>query len=68
MDRLSNLVQSNSDISAIFVNSGTLKKSTVQVLQENFQRPILDRYKIVMQILKTHATSKHAKLQVSLSI
>lgn len=64
MDRITGIVQGNSDITAIFINSGSLKKATVQVLQENFHRPILDRYKVIMQILKTHATSKHAKLQV----
>ncbi|XP_066258973.1 putative GTP-binding protein 6 [Euwallacea similis] len=67
MDRIRDIVQESPDITAIFINSGFLKKSTVQILQENFRRPILDRYKIVMQILKTHASSKHAKLQVALA-
>lgn len=67
MNKIKSLVQSSSNISAIFINSNALKKVTVQILQDNFQRPILDRYKIVMQILKAHATSKHAKLQVALA-
>ncbi|XP_066158688.1 putative GTP-binding protein 6 [Euwallacea fornicatus] len=67
MDRIQDIIQESPDITAIFINSGALKKSTVQILQENFKRPVLDRYKIVMQILKAHATSKHAKLQVALA-
>ncbi|ERL94771.1 hypothetical protein D910_12045 [Dendroctonus ponderosae] len=67
MDRIKKLVQNNSDITAIFVNSSSINKSTTGILQGNFNRPILDRYKVVMQILKAHATSKHAKLQVALA-
>ncbi|XP_050314283.1 putative GTP-binding protein 6 [Anthonomus grandis grandis] len=67
MEKIRNMVLKRNDISAIFINSGTLKKATVEILQENFQRPVLDKYKIVMQILKEHATSKHAKLQVALA-
>lgn len=67
MDRLKTLIQDNSDVTAIFVNSSTINRSTTGILQENFNRPILDRYKVVMQILKAHATSKHAKLQVALA-
>ncbi|CAG9764221.1 unnamed protein product [Ceutorhynchus assimilis] len=67
MEKIRNLVQKNSNFSAIFINSGSLKKVTINILQENFQRPIFDRYNIVMQILKAHATSKHAKLQVALA-
>lgn len=49
------------------MNVGNLRNIQVGLLQENLGRPILDRYQIVMQILKLHATSKHAKLQVALA-
>ncbi|KAL1493394.1 hypothetical protein ABEB36_011455 [Hypothenemus hampei] len=67
MEKIRQLVQKSNDVTAIFINSGVLNKGTVIILQDNFHRPILDRYKIVMQILKTNARSKHAKLQVALA-
>ncbi|XP_060537136.1 putative GTP-binding protein 6 isoform X2 [Cylas formicarius] len=66
LDRIKALVES-STISAIFVNVIHLKKVTITILQEYFRKPVLDRYNIVMQILKNHATSKYAKLQVALA-
>lgn len=67
MERLSSLVQSNRSITSVFVNVGNLTPAQMSTFQENFGRTIFDRYKIVMQILRTHATSKYAKLQVSLA-
>ncbi|XP_030746792.1 putative GTP-binding protein 6 isoform X2 [Sitophilus oryzae] len=67
MERIKQVVIQRPEISAIFINSSSLKKATTVILQENFKRAIMDRYKIVMKILKTHAISKHAKLQVSLA-
>ncbi|CAH0562711.1 unnamed protein product [Brassicogethes aeneus] len=66
MDKLTNLVNTT-HISAIFINVSNLKRIQTGLLQENFKKPIFDRYQIVMQILKLHATSKHAKLQVALA-
>lgn len=67
MDKLRKIIHNNENVTAIFINTSNLKKITMSLLQENFGLPILDRYKIVMQILKTHAVSKHAKLQVALA-
>lgn len=67
MDKLQKIIHNNKNITAIFINTSNLKKITTTLLQENLGLPILDRYKIVMQILKTHAISKHAKLQVALA-
>ncbi|XP_056646817.1 putative GTP-binding protein 6 [Diorhabda sublineata] len=67
MEKLSSIIVSNPEISAVFINASNLKRVTSDILQENFRIPILDRYKIVMQILKMHATSKYAKLQVALA-
>nr|XP_023025693.1 putative GTP-binding protein 6 [Leptinotarsa decemlineata] len=67
METLTKIFQANPQITAVFINTGHLKKVTNIILQEKFGLPILDRYKIVMQILKLHAVSKHAKLQVALA-
>lgn len=67
MDKIKEIVDNNPNISAIFINSSLLKKPTALILQENFRKPIFDRYKIVMKILKKHANTKHSKLQVSLA-
>lgn len=67
MEKLAQMIKRNSNITAIFINHSNLKKLTTGILQDNFEKPILDRYKIVIQILKMHAISKHAKLQVALA-
>lgn len=46
---------------------GTLKSVQREELEQIFQVPVYDRYNIVMLILKRHAISKHAKLQVALA-
>ncbi|XP_063929181.1 putative GTP-binding protein 6 [Zophobas morio] len=67
LEKLRQLIRGNAGVNAIFINVGTLKKSQLLNLEKEFGVPILDRYKIVMQILKLHAVSKHAKLQVALA-
>lgn len=51
----------------MFINKGTLKSAQKEELEHIFQVPVYDRYNIVMLILKRHAISKHAKLQVALA-
>ncbi|XP_972507.3 putative GTP-binding protein 6 [Tribolium castaneum] len=67
LDKLRQIIRKNSTINAVFVNLGTLKKAQIVSLEREFGVPILDRYKVVMYILKLHAVSKHAKLQVALA-
>lgn len=67
MEKLCQLISQNRRITAVFVNYSNLKKVTNGILQQNFHLPVLDRYRIVIQILKMHAISKHAKLQVALA-
>lgn len=67
MGKLGQLISQNRRITAVFINHSNLKKVTTSILQENFHLPVLDRYRIVIQILKMHAISKHAKLQVALA-
>lgn len=67
MEKLRKTIRHNSNISTVFINRGRLKKDQMRNLEREFGVPILDRYRIVMQILKLHAVSKHAKLQVALA-
>lgn len=52
-------------ISAVFVSKGTLTRQQKVNLENEFGVPVLDRYSVVIQILRLHATSAEAKLQVS---
>lgn len=52
-------------ISAVFVSKGTLSRVQKVMLESEFGLPVLDRYSVVIQILRLHATSAEAKLQVS---
>lgn len=67
MEKLQKTIRHNNNISAVIINRGSLKKVQMQSLEKEFGVPILDRYGIVMHILKLHAVSKHAKLQVALA-
>ncbi|KAF2883004.1 hypothetical protein ILUMI_23142 [Ignelater luminosus] len=67
LEKLRNQIRGNPSITAVFINIGTLKNMQLKELEMEFGVPILDRYKIVMQILRLHAISTHAKLQVALA-
>lgn len=67
MVKLVQMIRENSRITAVFINHSNLKNVTASILQENFGVKIFDRYRIVIQILKMNAISKHAKLQVALA-
>lgn len=67
LEKLRNQIKSNPSITAVFINIGTLKNMQLKELEMVFGLPILDRYKIVIQILRMHAISTHAKLQVALA-
>lgn len=67
LEKLRQIIRKNSRINIVFINLGRLKKSQILSLEKEFGVPILDRYKVVMFILKLHAVSKHAKLQVALA-
>lgn len=67
LESLKRQIRSDPNITAIFINMGRLKSAQLSELQLQFKVPIFDRYAIVMQILKQHAVSTHAKLQVSLA-
>lgn len=67
LEKLKTTVHSDPRITSIFINMSTLKNMQLEELQRIFRVPIFDRYKIVMEILRLHAISKHAKLQVALA-
>ncbi|EDV92832.1 putative GTP-binding protein 6 [Drosophila grimshawi] len=54
-------------ISCVFVSKGTLSFAQKQFLESEFQLPVLDRYSVVIQILRLHATTAEARLQVAMA-
>lgn len=67
LENLKQQIRCNRAITTVFINVGTLKNIQITELENSFNVTILDRYKVVMQILRQHAISKHAKLQVALA-
>ncbi|GLV46314.1 uncharacterized protein CBL_13195 [Carabus blaptoides fortunei] len=65
--KLKEQTRHHSDSTAIFLNMSKLRTAQIIELENIFQLLILDRYKVIMHILRAHATSTHAKLQVSLA-
>lgn len=57
----------DSKISAVFVSKGMLSRQQKLTLEMVFGMPVLDRYSVVIQILRLHAISAEAKLQVGLN-
>lgn len=54
-------------VSAVFVSTYKLRSKQRSIMEEALQKPILDRYNIVLQIFKRHARTKEAKVQVQLA-
>lgn len=54
-------------ITCMFVSKGMLTNQQKSNLEEHFNIPVMDRYSIVIQILRLHATTTEAKLQVALA-
>lgn len=52
-------------ISCVFVSKSVLTRAQKKRLEELFGLPVLDRFSVVIQILRLHATSREAKLQVA---
>ncbi|XP_066583417.1 putative GTP-binding protein 6 isoform X2 [Prorops nasuta] len=52
---------------AIFVSTNILKHVQIYELHKIFDLPIYDRYNIVLEIFRIHASSAEAKLQVALA-
>ncbi|XP_049283756.1 putative GTP-binding protein 6 [Anopheles funestus] len=71
LEELKNIIQtrqeSGTPLSCVFISKGTLTYSQKQTLEQTFRLPVMDRYSVVVQILRLHAVSMEAKLQVALA-
>uniref|UniRef100_A0A182VQI4 Hflx-type G domain-containing protein n=1 Tax=Anopheles minimus TaxID=112268 RepID=A0A182VQI4_9DIPT len=71
LDELKNIIQtrqeSGTPLTCVFISKGTLTYSQKQTLEQAFRLPVMDRYSVVVQILRLHAVSMEAKLQVALA-
>ncbi|XP_067646314.1 putative GTP-binding protein 6 [Eurosta solidaginis] len=59
--------KSKQTITCIFISKSTLSFGQKRFLEDTFKLPILDRYSVVIQILRLHATSAEARLQVAMA-
>jgi 50S ribosomal subunit-associated GTPase HflX len=55
------------EITCIFVSLGTMKFVQKMSLSKFFGIPVMDRYSVVVQILRMHAVTNEARLQVALA-
>jgi GTP-binding protein HflX len=71
LEELRTLIQQSHDsgrhITSVFISKGMLSYMQKASLEESFNLPVMDRYSIVIQILRLHATSSESKLQVALA-
>ncbi|XP_030373667.1 putative GTP-binding protein 6 [Scaptodrosophila lebanonensis] len=54
-------------LSCLFISKGTLSFAQKRFLESEFQLPVMDRYSVVIQILRLHATSAESRLQVAMA-
>ncbi|XP_039440005.1 putative GTP-binding protein 6 [Culex pipiens pallens] len=64
---LRNLQSAGKSVTCVFISKGTLTFSQKQLLEQHFKIPVMDRYSVVIQILRLHAISTEAKLQVAMA-
>lgn len=64
---LRNLQSSGKLVTCVFISKGTLTFGQKQLLEQHFKLPVMDRYSVVIQILRLHAISTEAKLQVAMA-
>ncbi|XP_034664298.1 putative GTP-binding protein 6 [Drosophila subobscura] len=54
-------------LTCLFVSKGTLSFAQKRFLEAEFRLPVIDRYSVVIQILRLHATTAEARLQVAMA-
>ncbi|XP_055377414.1 putative GTP-binding protein 6 [Condylostylus longicornis] len=54
-------------VTRVFISKGTLTFAQKKFLENEFQTSVMDRYSVVIQILRLHAKSRDAKLQVAMA-
>lgn len=64
---LTNIRTTCSQITCIFISRSTLTYAQKGFLEELFQMPVMDRFSVVIQILRMHAKSRESRLQVALA-
>lgn len=64
---ISNCSSRGRPITCMFVSKGTMKFVQKLYLSKYFGIPVMDRYSVVVQILRLHAKTTEAKLQVALA-
>ncbi|KAH8304919.1 hypothetical protein KR018_004647 [Drosophila ironensis] len=64
---LVNDLRQERQLTCLFVSKGTLSFAQKRFLEAEFRLPVMDRYSVVIQILRLHATSAEARLQVAMA-
>ncbi|XP_318421.5 putative GTP-binding protein 6 [Anopheles gambiae] len=71
LEELKGIIQARQEtgtpLTCVFISKGTLTYGQKQTLEQVFRLPVMDRYSVVVQILRLHAVSMEAKLQVALA-
>lgn len=67
MASLKRTISQSKNISAVFVNVDILRVRQIIELERALGVPVFDRYTIVIQIFRNHATTKESKLQIALA-
>lgn len=60
-------VHDNPRVTAVFISVDVLKLYQQKLLQDVFGVPVFDRYMVVIQIFKAHASSREARLQIAIA-
>lgn len=67
LDEIKAVMEAKKNITCMFISKSTLKYVQRAALEDFFNVPVMDRYTMVIQILRLHATTTEAKLQVALA-
>lgn len=68
LEEIRELIRSHGgNLSCVFISKGMLSGPQKRFLEQSFKLPVLDRYSVVIQILRLHAKSTEAKLQVAMA-
>lgn len=67
LEVLKKQVRGDARVTAVFLSVDVLKRHQQKLLQDLFQVPVFDRYMLVIQIFKAHATTREARLQISIA-
>ncbi|XP_011197058.2 putative GTP-binding protein 6 [Zeugodacus cucurbitae] len=67
LKKLLNEHNAKETLTCIFISKSTLSFAQKHFLEETFKLPVLDRYTVVIQILRLHAISAEARLQVAMA-